>query len=85
MGFFKNMGCSVIILNLKKIIGDYMVEKRQYKSSTLGVRAGQEPDPVTGACAVPIYQTSSYGYLRCCRSSKEVWITGIWSNLLQIN
>ncbi len=37
-----------------------MVEKRQYKSSTLGVRAGQEPDPVTGACAVPIYQTSSY-------------------------
>ena len=30
-----------------------MVEKRQYKSSTLGVRAGQEPDPVTGACAVP--------------------------------
>ena len=39
-----------------------MVEKRQYKSSTLGVRAGQEPDPVTGACAVPIYQTSSYGF-----------------------
>ena len=27
---------------------------------TLALHAGQEPDPVTGARAVPIYQTSSY-------------------------
>lgn len=28
--------------------------------NTLMVHAGQQPDPATGACAVPIYQTSSY-------------------------
>ena len=34
---------------------------KDYKLSTLGVHAGQEePDPVTGARAVPIYQTSSF-------------------------
>ncbi len=27
---------------------------------TLSLHAGQEPDPVTGARAVPIYQTTSY-------------------------
>jgi cystathionine gamma-synthase len=27
---------------------------------TLAIHAGQEPDPVTGAVAVPIYQTSTY-------------------------
>jgi O-acetylhomoserine (thiol)-lyase len=27
---------------------------------TLGLHAGQHPDPVTGARAVPIYQTTSY-------------------------
>ena len=49
-----------------------MVEKRQYKSSTLGVRAGQEPDPVTGACAVPIYQTSSYVFKDAAEAAKEL-------------
>lgn len=29
---------------------------------TLQVHAGQEPDPVTGARAVPIYQTSAYNF-----------------------
>lgn len=29
-------------------------------TSTISLHAGQEPDPTTGACAVPIYQTSSY-------------------------
>ncbi len=29
---------------------------------TLAVRGGQEPDPVTGACAVPIYQTTAYRF-----------------------
>src|ERR1051325_4313842 len=28
--------------------------------STLAIHAGQKPDPVTGARAVPIYQTTSY-------------------------
>jgi cystathionine beta-lyase/cystathionine gamma-synthase len=28
--------------------------------STLAIHAGQEPDPTTGAVAVPIYQTSTY-------------------------
>ncbi|MFO7153192.1 MAG: homocysteine synthase [Bacillota bacterium] len=31
-----------------------------FKFDTLAVHAGQEPDPVTGAMAVPIYQTTSY-------------------------
>ena len=29
-------------------------------SETLALHAGQEPDPTTGARAVPIYQTTSY-------------------------
>ncbi|MBA4388077.1 MAG: O-acetylhomoserine aminocarboxypropyltransferase [Verrucomicrobia bacterium] len=32
---------------------------------TLALHAGQEPDPVTGARAVPIYQTSSYVFKNC--------------------
>ena len=32
----------------------------QLKFETLQLHAGQEPDPVTGSRAVPIYQTSSY-------------------------
>ncbi len=31
-----------------------------YKLGTLALHAGQEPDPTTGARAVPIYQTTSY-------------------------
>jgi O-acetylhomoserine (thiol)-lyase len=37
-----------------------MVEAKQPKFSTLSLHAGQHPDPVTGARAVPIYQTTSY-------------------------
>lgn len=33
---------------------------QEYKPATLAVHAGQQPDPVTGARAVPIYQTTSY-------------------------
>ena len=33
---------------------------KNYRLATLGVRAGQQPDPATGAQAVPIYQTTSY-------------------------
>jgi O-acetylhomoserine (thiol)-lyase len=32
----------------------------QWKLETLALHGGQEPDPVTGARAVPIYQTTSY-------------------------
>ena len=30
------------------------------KFATLAIRAGQDPDPSTGAVSVPIYQTSTY-------------------------
>ncbi len=36
-----------------------MSEAKQ-QLATLAVHAGQTPDPTTGACAVPIYQTASY-------------------------
>lgn len=35
---------------------------KTYKYETLQIHAGQEPDPVTGARAVPIYQTTSYNF-----------------------
>jgi O-acetylhomoserine (thiol)-lyase len=34
--------------------------KKDYRFETLQLHAGQDPDPVTHARAVPIYQTSSY-------------------------
>jgi O-acetylhomoserine (thiol)-lyase len=37
-----------------------MSEPRSAALETLSVHAGQQPDPVTGARAVPIYQTTSY-------------------------
>ena len=37
-----------------------MNEPRSAALETLSVHAGQHPDPVTGARAVPIYQTTSY-------------------------
>ena len=37
-----------------------MVSPDFLKFSTLALHAGQQPDPVTGARAVPIYQTTSY-------------------------
>jgi O-acetylhomoserine (thiol)-lyase len=37
-----------------------MQVEKQYGFDTLAVHAGQRPDPVTGARAVPIYQTSAY-------------------------
>jgi len=36
------------------------MSERQLKFDTLQVHAGQQPDPTTGARAVPIYQTTSY-------------------------
>jgi len=35
---------------------------KKLKPETLALHGGQEPDPVTGARAVPIYQTTSYNF-----------------------
>jgi O-acetylhomoserine (thiol)-lyase len=35
-------------------------KESSYRLATLALHAGQEPDPATAACAVPIYATSSY-------------------------
>lgn len=41
-------------------------KERDFKFETLQLHAGQEnPDPVTGARAVPIYQTTSYVFENC--------------------
>ncbi len=37
-----------------------MTDERAYHLDTLCLHGGQEPDPVTGARTVPIYQTASY-------------------------
>ncbi len=37
-----------------------MADPKFLKFDTLSLHAGQQPDPVTGARAVPIYQTTSY-------------------------
>src|SRR6056297_3391230 len=37
-------------------------DNKNYKFETLQLHAGQEPDPTTGARAVPIYQTTSYNF-----------------------
>ncbi|WP_407356935.1 O-acetylhomoserine aminocarboxypropyltransferase/cysteine synthase family protein [Methanolobus sp. WCC5] len=38
------------------------MENKKYGPHTLSLHAGQEPDPVTGARAVPIYQTAAYTF-----------------------
>ena len=37
-------------------------KERTYRFETQQLHAGQEPDPTTGARAVPIYQTTSYNF-----------------------
>ena len=37
-----------------------MADPKGFRFDTLGLHAGQRPDPLTGARAVPIYQTTSY-------------------------
>ncbi|MEK8129213.1 homocysteine synthase [Paenibacillus filicis] len=39
-----------------------MSEERNYELDTLAVHAGQQIDPTTQSRAVPIYQTTSYGF-----------------------
>jgi O-acetylhomoserine (thiol)-lyase len=36
--------------------------KKSWRTETLALHGGQEPDPTTGARAVPIYQTTSYQF-----------------------
>ena len=36
--------------------------ERQYLPETLAIHAGQQIDPTTNSRAVPIYQTTSYGF-----------------------
>ena len=37
-----------------------MADPRFLRFDSLSMHAGQQPDPATGARAVPIYQTTSY-------------------------
>ena len=37
-----------------------MADPKFLKFDTLSLHAGQQPDPATGARALPIYQTTSY-------------------------
>lgn len=39
-----------------------MAEQRRLQPETLAIHAGQQIDPTTGSRAVPIYQTTSYGF-----------------------
>ncbi len=45
---------------------------RPLHAETLALHAGQTPDPVTGARAVPIYQTTSFVF-RSCRQAAELF------------
>ncbi len=45
---------------IKKSKNPDVSKQHAYRPGTLLVHAGQTPDPATGSCAVPIYQTSSY-------------------------
>ena len=42
------------------MVAAVMADARYLRFSTLALHAGQQPDPTTGARAVPIYQTTSY-------------------------
>ena len=47
------------------------LKERKLKFETLQLHVGQEePDPVTDARAVPIYQTSSYVFHNCKACSR---------------
>ena len=56
-------------------------EKNNYRFETLSVHGGLEADPITGARAVPIYQSNAYRVqkYRACR--EFVWIKRTWVHL----
>ena len=51
------------------------MSKRKYGFDTLQVQAGQKPDPATGACAVPIYQTTSYVFKNTAEAEGRFGLT----------
>ena len=66
--------------------------ERNLKFETLQLHVGQEqPDPVTGARAVPIYQTSSYVFRNCdhaaARSDWKIPVrsTAVWAILPRVS
>lgn len=53
-----------------------MKEKREWKFETLQLHVGQEePDPVTDARAVPVYQTTSYVFRNCDHAAARFNLT----------
>ena len=72
------MKCDVPIRNKRRKIT--MAKKtraeRNFKFATLQLHVGQEqPDPVTDARAVPIYQTSSYVFRNCEHAAARFGLT----------
>ena len=66
--------------------------ERNLKFETLQLHVGQEqPDPVTGARAVPIYQTSSYVFRNCDHAAARFGLedpgrsTVVWATLLRVS
>ena len=51
------------------------MSERKFGFDTLQVHSGQKPDPVTGACAVPIYQTTSYVFQNTAEAEGRFGLT----------
>ncbi|MGD0201950.1 MAG: O-acetylhomoserine aminocarboxypropyltransferase/cysteine synthase [Bryobacteraceae bacterium] len=45
-------------------------QEQDYRIGTLALHAGQEPDPATSACAVPIYATTSYVFKSSAQAAR---------------
>ena len=61
-------------------------DQRKFKFETLQLHVGQEqPDPVTDARAVPIYQTSSYVFRNCDHAAARFGLAdaGTFTDVLQ--
>ena len=59
---------------------------RKFKFETLQLHVGQEnPDPVTDARAVPIYQTTSYVFRDCDHAAARFALARCGKYLWQIN
>ena len=57
-------------------MGKKSYDERNFKFETLQLHVGQEqPDPVTDARAVPIYQTSSYVFRNCEHAAARFGLT----------
>ena len=47
----------------------------EFKPETLLLHGGQQPDPVTGAIAVPIYRTTAYAFKDTAHARNSFRIT----------